>query len=324
MKASVLLLTYNQEKFVADALISILKQDYENLEIIVSDDNSQDQTWQIIQDITSNHSKKDQIILNKNTENLGVVGNYYKAFNLSSGDLIFTAAGDDISLPNRCSSCIDFWMKNGEPALIAADGFDMSIDGITLGIKKTDSLEKWDLKMWLKERPFFFGASHMMSRKLLNINKLDSNLHYEDQCLVFRAIALRSATRLALPLVKHRRGGVSQPLIQKFELKKRRLIKGVKHGLHELSQILEDSEIIGVAEIIRPAHLRKINEYRYALEILNSKSLIHQIRLFLENNSIRLDKRIRYIYHSSLPNLMQFFETFKKKLRQKLSRSNKL
>lgn len=318
VKASILLLTYNQEKFVADALNSILDQDYENLEIIISDDNSQDQTWGIIQDIVSNHPRKNQIILNKNTENLGVVGNYYKAFNLSSGHLIFTAAGDDISLPNRCSSCIDFWMKNGEPDLVAADGFDMSIDGINLGIKKTDPLEKWDLEMWHKKRPYFFGASHMMTRKLISLNTLDHNLPYEDQCFVLRGILLKGCYRIPKALVLHRRGGVSQPSEKSTRKpKKDRLLRGVKEGYTELSQMLEDAKLLNKHHELYKLIFPLFEEYKYAYNILNAQTKIDSLKIFIKSKQIRLAKKIRYLNYALLPTLMETIDIIKKSIYEK-------
>lgn len=312
VKASILLLTYNQEKFIADALNSILDQDYENLEIIISDDNSKDQTWQIIQELTSNHTRKPQIIFNKNIENLGIVGNYYKAFNLSSGDLIFTAAGDDISLPSRCSSCIDFWMTNGEPDLIATDAFDMSIDGINLGIKKTDPLEKWDLEMWHKKRPYFFGASHMMTRKLISLNTLDHNLPYEDQCFVLRAILLNGCSRLSKPLVMHRQGGISQPpKYLNHQSKKDRLLHGSKKSLIELHQMLEDAKLLNkyqqLYKLLQPTILLK--EYIYA--ILSTENKIDVLTIFIKAKHISLIKRIRYLKYALASPLVEYFHKLK-------------
>ena len=99
---SFLMITYNQEQYIADALNSALAQDYPNLEIIVSDDCSSDQTFAIATAIASNYRGPHKIILNRNEPNLGIGGNFYKAYTLSSGEWLFMAAGDDISLPNRC------------------------------------------------------------------------------------------------------------------------------------------------------------------------------------------------------------------------------
>ena len=99
---SFLMITYNQEQYIADALNSALAQDYPNLEIIVSDDCSSDRTFAIATDIASNYHGPHKIILNRNEPNLGIGGNFHHAYTLSSGEWLFMAAGDDISLPNRC------------------------------------------------------------------------------------------------------------------------------------------------------------------------------------------------------------------------------
>lgn len=78
--ASVVLLTYNQEDFVGDALRSLLDQDYQDLQIVVSDDNSADSTWRVVNSIVEAYVGSKRIILNRNSTNLGLVGNYEAAF----------------------------------------------------------------------------------------------------------------------------------------------------------------------------------------------------------------------------------------------------
>lgn len=306
VKASVLCLTYNQEKFVAGALRSILNQDYLNLELIVSDDNSQDRTWEVIQETIRDHPRKHQVILNLNSKNIGIVANFNKAFELSSGELIFTAAGDDISMSNRCSQSIKFWASKNMPDLIAADGYDMDFDGVNLGIKKSDNLENWDLDLWHKQRPYFFGASHMMNRSLININALDVNLPYEDQCLVFRAILKKSCFRLPEPLIKHRRGGVSQSTTNSINKnKKELLIQGVNSGLIELSQMIEDAKILGKEDDFLLLALPLYAEYEFASMILKSESKFDSIKKFFLTKNVRLSKKIRYLNYSIAPSLME-------------------
>ncbi len=304
IKASVLLLTYNQEKFIEEALLSILNQDYDNLEIVISDDNSQDGTWKIIQEIITDHPNK-QVILNKNDKNLGVVGNYNRAFSLSSGELIFTAAGDDISLPNRCSSCIEFWLSNNKPDLLAADAYDMAIDGSNLGVKKADPLEDWDFKKWGKKRPYFFGASHMMSRKLITINTLDPNLPYEDQCFVLRGIALGTAKNISKPLVLHRRGGLTQQSKGFLEKsKKEHLITGIKHSICELSQMLTDIQILKMEDYYKIIS-RKLDEHKFYLHILTSEKKIKILRDCILKTNVNTSKKIRFLCYALIPSLME-------------------
>ena len=221
--ASIVLLTFNQERFVQDALQSLLNQDCEDIEIVISDDCSTDGTWEQIQTTLEGYEGPKKIIAIRNQANLGILDNYALAFKKTSGDLIFMAAGDDISLPNRCSQSIQFWRNcEKEYDLVAADAIDMSYAGEHLKIKETDPLEEWTVERWFVGRPFFFGASFMVTRKLLNLTSLNNQLPYEDHCLVFRSLLLGGAIRLPEPLVCHRRGGMTQS--NRLEFDHRRLL----------------------------------------------------------------------------------------------------
>jgi glycosyltransferase involved in cell wall biosynthesis len=99
---SFIVICYNQEDFVEDALNSVFDQDYSNYEIIISDDASTDKTAAIIQDFIGNHnSKAKEVFFNKNKTNLGIVGNFTKALSMAKGEWIIGMGGDDISYLDR-------------------------------------------------------------------------------------------------------------------------------------------------------------------------------------------------------------------------------
>lgn len=96
------LFTYNQEQFVQAAVNGALSQTYTPLEIIISDDNSIDKTFEIVARIISNYKGPHKVIINKNTKNLGLVPHVnYVLNNYVKGEFIAFAGGDDVSLPNR-------------------------------------------------------------------------------------------------------------------------------------------------------------------------------------------------------------------------------
>jgi len=97
-KVSIMIPTYNQELFIADAIQSALAQDYGNLEIIISDDCSSDNTGKIAQQFL----KDSRVKYYKNTQNLGRVGNYHKMlYDYVSGDWIVNLDGDDYYTDNQ-------------------------------------------------------------------------------------------------------------------------------------------------------------------------------------------------------------------------------
>lgn len=91
-KVSIMIPTYNQEAYIAQAIESAMTQDYENLEIIIADDCSADRTGEIAQKYTTDSRVK----YYRNTKNLGRVGNYRNTlYEHTSGEWIVNLDGDD-------------------------------------------------------------------------------------------------------------------------------------------------------------------------------------------------------------------------------------
>ena len=109
---SILIVTYNQENFVVEALESALNQSYSNYEIVVSDDGSTDRTPEILKRYGLKYPDKLRIILNK--YNKGVTANHNIALLNASGDLLCVMGGDDILLPNKLDKQVSFMKSNPE------------------------------------------------------------------------------------------------------------------------------------------------------------------------------------------------------------------
>lgn len=106
------ILFYNQERYVRDALKAALAQDYENLEIIASDDCSSDGTYKVMQEIANSYDGPHKLIVRRNDQNMGISKHFNKVFcELAQGEFVVAAGGDDISLPNRTSKSVDLLLK---------------------------------------------------------------------------------------------------------------------------------------------------------------------------------------------------------------------
>jgi glycosyltransferase involved in cell wall biosynthesis len=315
VNASVLLLTYNQELFVQDALQSLLDQNYDPLEIVVSDDCSSDSTWEIVSKISKEYIGHKTILLNRNSTNLGIVGNYFKAFRLSKGDVIFTAAGDDISLSSRCSECINAWQQHNQKIdLIATDAFDMALSGEVVGQKKTDELGSWSFEKWVKTRPYMFGASHMMTRRLLALADLSTELQVEDQNLIARALMMGGALRIPVPLVKHRRGGISQLKRRyTYEQKKAKLLASARNSLLECQEISRDAKLL--SQQVEVYLGGQVNLALYMIEILEAVTFIEKCQIFFAYPSVSLNKRLRFFQFTVFVMLNKNLMVFKSFLR---------
>lgn len=109
--------TYNQEKYIGRAIESCLQQDYPNLEIIVSDDCSADQTFSI-----ADSYKSDKVKVFRTPQNMGRVKNYRHAlYNLAGGEWVVNLDGDDqYSDPTFISEAIHQLAKHKDCVMYAA------------------------------------------------------------------------------------------------------------------------------------------------------------------------------------------------------------
>ncbi len=99
---SVCIATYNGSQYIEEQLYSILNQISINDEIIISDDNSTDNTVEKIKKINDNRIK---IIINQKEK--GYTSNFENAISHASGDYIFLCDQDDIWEENKVKFCLD-------------------------------------------------------------------------------------------------------------------------------------------------------------------------------------------------------------------------
>ena len=106
---SVIMPCYNSEKYLKEAIESILNQTYANFELIIVDDGSTDNTWRIIQE----YKKKDfRVVTTKNLYKKGIPGGMNTGLDLSRGRYITRMDSDDISLPTRFEKQVSFLTNN--------------------------------------------------------------------------------------------------------------------------------------------------------------------------------------------------------------------
>lgn len=199
--------SYNQEEYIKDAIHGSLSQDYNNLEVIFSDDCSTDRTYEIIKEEVLKFKGSHKIILNRNTTNLGLAGNINAAFKLAKGDYFIMAAGDDISLPHRTKKMIDAWISPpGIVDLVCSFCEDIDQNGNKTGFIKKDVVFLPDVQKNIREWGCgATGACAGYSRKLFDkYGPLDPRIVAEDWVFSFRAWVDLGIRVIEEPLVQHR------------------------------------------------------------------------------------------------------------------------
>ncbi|HEV7707268.1 MAG TPA: glycosyltransferase family A protein [Asanoa sp.] len=107
---------YNAARYLPVALDALRAQDYTDFEIVISDNASTDETWEICQ----HYAVADpRIRLWRNEHNLGGHANFGKVVELASGELFKWAAYDDICRPGFLTACVAALDAAGPRAVLA-------------------------------------------------------------------------------------------------------------------------------------------------------------------------------------------------------------
>lgn len=116
---SVCVITYNSSKTIIETLESIFAQTYPNIELVISDDCSTDETVPKCKEwLNKFGSRFAKTILVERSENGGLPKNLNSGIRASSGEWIKTIAGDDILLPNCIQDNVDFVSKTPEAQIV--------------------------------------------------------------------------------------------------------------------------------------------------------------------------------------------------------------
>lgn len=165
--ASFVLLTYNQEGFIREAVEGAFSQTYSPLEIILSDDCSSDSTFAIMKEMATTYTGPHKIVLNRNSENMGLGRHYSKLMELATGEIVVIAAGDDVSLPHRTTRSVEVLAANLEIISVSLGLIPFSGESIpeVSGRAQSDRVEVHDIDRFLTDVNFHLNAPARAFRK---------------------------------------------------------------------------------------------------------------------------------------------------------------
>ncbi|ANB98333.1 glycosyltransferase family 2 protein [Vibrio parahaemolyticus] len=109
---SIIMPSYNSEGTILESIQSVLSQTYKNWELIIVDDRSTDNTWQVIQTYAD---KYDNIRIYQNKENLGAGASRNFAIKKARGRFIAFLDSDDLWTEDKLAEQIPFMLENNYP-----------------------------------------------------------------------------------------------------------------------------------------------------------------------------------------------------------------
>ena len=180
---------YNHSGFVIESIQSVLNQSYKNIQLIVVDDFSTDESVAIIENFIANFP---EINFVKNTSNIGLTKSVNQAMKLARGDFFIDLAADDVLLPN----CIETQLKTfqnspftnlaivyGNAELISEKGthlsyyFDIDSQNKTIETIPTGNI----YSTVISSKTIICSVSSMVKKSVFDaLNGYDENLSYED------------------------------------------------------------------------------------------------------------------------------------------------
>ena len=200
---------YNQEDYVEDTIRGALSQTYTNLEIILSDDCSTDNTYSTIEKTIAGYKGPHTIVVNRNKKNMGLVPHVNKVlFELSHGDYIFINGGDDISMPKRIEHGIDCLLRHEDISAVTFSRITIDKCGNEIGREEVDG----EIKQSIDDFDYISSANFMTKgvglsfrRNLLGFfGPLHNDCQTEDSSLRFRAMRIGKTLKSAEYGLKYR------------------------------------------------------------------------------------------------------------------------
>jgi glycosyltransferase EpsE len=140
-KISVIMGIYNSESTLAAAIESLYNQTYTNFELIMCDDGSQDNTYQLAKQYAD---KYNNIVLLKNEKNMGLNFTLNRCLKIAKGVYIARQDSDDISLPSRFEKEIEILENNPDIAVVSCALIPFDEEGDFKISKNKENPEKKD------------------------------------------------------------------------------------------------------------------------------------------------------------------------------------
>lgn len=220
-KVSILMPMYNSEKYVQEAIDSVLNQTYENFELIIVDDGSIDSSVEIVEKYNDPRIK-----LYKNIENKGLPYTRNKLLSLATGEYIALLDSDDIALPNRLQIQVDFLERNQNVDIVGSSAIIFGKYKIEKASKVITGIE--DIKCNLMFGNCMINSTVMMRRDFVEGNKLS----YRQECVVCQdysffvdAALVGNIENMNISTIKYRTG--HENITKKSKTKKINLRKSI-------------------------------------------------------------------------------------------------
>lgn len=225
---SIIIPAYNHEKYIEAALQSIAKQTYKNIETVVIDDGSTDGTAKKIREFITSNPEMQIFFLSKKNE--GVCQTLNIGIDHARGEYLCFLASDDIFLPKKIASQVEFLEQNLAIGMVFSDAIFLRFNeksntkwsDYKPGIKSLfrNGIQNVNMYRILITRAIIPALTVMVRRSVIEeIGKFDNNLSYEDDDMWLRISERYPIAYIDEPLALYRMHGNNVSNNSKFMIK---------------------------------------------------------------------------------------------------------
>ena len=181
-KVSFIIAAYNEESYIRECIESCLSQSYKNIEVCVTDDGSNDRTWDILKSLES-----ERVIISRLNENQGKVPAFNLSYSKATGDYIALIGADDVNFRDRIESQINF-LQSQKVDLTWGHFEHIDTNGDPLPDYHTEVASKVSKQMILEDN-FIPGGTMLFTREVANkVFPIPEKLRFEDWWIAFHTV----------------------------------------------------------------------------------------------------------------------------------------
>lgn len=185
---SVYIPSFNHEKYVVDALNSVVRQDYDNVELVLIDDASTDGSWELIKSWAAANSGEIAVKIFRHERNQGITKTLNELIDLCSGEYLVGIASDDYLLPGSIAKRVNYLEENPNKGAVFGDCVVVNEKGDVLhysGLSELYSMDRSKLCGPQLEKELIInwgvpGGTLMVRRDVHEKIKFDTRLLVED------------------------------------------------------------------------------------------------------------------------------------------------
>lgn len=205
-RVSVVMSVYNGERFLEEAVDSILGQTYRDLELIVIDDGSTDRSSAILE----RRARDDPRLRVFRQANVGLTRSLNRGVERATGEFIARMDADDVADPKRIESQVAFMETHPDVGLLGTGFHEIDGAGRILGVKSFPTDDRSLRETLIRYNPFFHASVMLRRDVFATVGLYDPGWPYvEDYELWLRVARRYRVANLAEPLGMRRYDGAN-------------------------------------------------------------------------------------------------------------------